>query len=340
MIKVKKGHRIYEINIKEFLDLIGREYRLKFKPDFSVIDEGEVNLHLIIEDKLQKFAVRVFRDDKTLADINSDLFLLKSLNESNFPTPKIFATKNNKLFVKYQNYPVSIFEYIDGTIPKYNVKTFQKLGSDLAMLHSFQNKIKIKESGLYNRGNRITEMKKLIKNHLKELEIYCEEPTFSVIKETYDKIKNLKFNDCKRGLIHGDVVFHNLKQTKNGKIYFLDFDDAGIGPLILDFVLPICYECTNFNRIKPDIRDLELNRNLLKAYLKGYFKTKKFSHSEIEKLWDACGFRIMDFIYWMIWRIINDKKEMDSKIIDHWKLFLFLKDIYPRIKKEVLNFNN
>jgi len=344
ILKAKKSQRNYEIDIEEFFRLIRNEFGLELHSEFKVFEEGEVNLHILTEDSSKKYVICVFRPDKPISELQIDLDTLNYIIDQQFPTPRLYKTIEKKLYSKYRSYPFSIFEFIDGHTPEYSESTFINIGKSLAELHTlsesreFKN-LNLRSAGLYNNGKRVDSIVSFINNNLRRLRDYCEDKTFHIIQKIPKNLHGIEFHKCSEGYIHSDVVFHNLKQMSDGKVYFLDFDDWGTDRFILDWVLPICYECTNFNSKKRS-ESLKFNIKLLQAYLKGYLSIRKIKINEIEKFWDACKLRIIDFIGWMIWHIIYDKNQKNSKIIDHWNLLCFLEKNYKDyLIKQMMDLN-
>lgn len=255
IFKAEKGHRNYEIDIEEFFGFIRNKFGLELHSEFKVFEEGEVNLHFLAKDSSKKYVICVFRPDKPISEPQIDLDRLNFIIDKQFPTPRLYKTIEKRLYSKYRSYPFSIFEFIDGRTPNYSESTFKNIGRSLAELHTFSGSrefksLNLRSAGLYNSGKRVLSIINLINNNLRRLRDYCEDKTFDIIQGIPKNLHGIDFNKCSKGYIHSDVVFHNLKQMSDGKVYFLDFDDWGTDPFILDWVLPICYECTNFNSKK------------------------------------------------------------------------------------------
>ena len=103
-----------------------------------------------------------------------------------------------------------------------------------------------------------------------------EEPDLEK-NETAEKVGEL-VEKLPYGICHGDLHRGYLLQTKDGKIYFLDFDTACQAPLMFD-VMVMC-DMTNYFNLHQE--DIEITRKVYENFLSGY--TRNCSLRDEEKL--------------------------------------------------------
>lgn len=337
-MRVKKGSRVFNLNSKRLVDAIRQNYQLKLTGSLEIIKAGNVNLHLIGKDKQgQKYVIRVYREDKRKESVDHELALITLLHNKNFPVPTVYKTKNNDLYINFDVYYISLFEFIEGEQPPYTPEVLYQIGQSLAVLHNLsksiefkRNKILQRRSDLYVGGKRNKDIYQLLSKNTEKLNKSCGRAVFEISQAILERILDLDFSDCKEGLIHDDAVHHNLIFTKDHKVYFLDWGDTGIAPFILDFALPIAYSCTinawNLKEIQPQAASYEVKilPRLFKAYLKGYDSKRNLKELELDKLRNACIFRIFDFQAWRFWHIIYDKQAKTKHLLNDWEIYEYL----------------
>lgn len=87
----------------------------------------------------------------------------------------------------------------------------------------------------------------------------------------WKKVENLPCGVC-----HGDLHRGNLLQTKDGKLYFLDFDTICRAPVMFD-VMVMC-DMTNYFNLQQE--DIETTSAVYEKFLIGYTKCRALSPEE------------------------------------------------------------
>ena len=247
-IEVKKGPRIFRLSSEKLTKAVWQEYRLKLAKELQIIKAGNVNLHLIGENHQgKKHIIRIYREDQQKEAVDHELELISFLGNKNFPTPKVYKTQAGGLYIRFNGYYISLFEFIEGNEPPYTPEVLYQTGQSLAYLHSLskskefrRNKILQKKSDLYEDSKRNKDIFQLLDENLEKLKTESSRSVFEIAQTIKEKILTLDFLGCKQGLVHDDAVHHNLIFSKNHRVYFLDWDDAGVGLLPFRFCPPYC----------------------------------------------------------------------------------------------------
>lgn len=151
----------------------------------------------IIETVDKKFVVKIYKNKK---HTDSMIRLHKHLLDNDFYVPKIIKNHNNKNYVELKNSIVVVYSFLDG--------------QQLANLESYSKDIIKKLAKELKRFHDITN------NNIYELN------EISFIEE------NLK----RKSALHFDLTKHNIFYN-NGKIGFIDFDDAKFGSSVYDVAI-------------------------------------------------------------------------------------------------------
>ena len=191
-------------------------------------------------------------------------------------------------------------EYIQGANSKSTPGTYKKLATITAELHDIK-RYPIK-TDFY--PNKIA--KDLSKNSSK----------FAFGKKYKEVIKLLPdFQSFPKTVIHTDIAPTNSIQKKNGDVIFVDWDDAGIGPTIIDLGSVL-------NELIKE--DTTYSKQNLQAFFQTYFKLRKISQKEKAHIFDGClFFALMYIIYgdiekrWkrILW-LIDNRKEIESNFYE------------------------
>lgn len=108
-------------------------------------------------------------------------------------------------------------------------------------------------------------------------------------KKEYDAILDglPDFNKHRQCFIHTDIGPHNAVLGEEGKVIFLDLDDAGIGSQYLDLGWPFIMQFVDFNK---ETKAISYRFDLARAFLQGYYGEKKISREEIDRIWYGAAY--------------------------------------------------
>ncbi|MBS4220096.1 phosphotransferase [Bacillus sp. FJAT-49711] len=213
----------------------------------------------IINSKEGWFVLKSF--DPSLSDqqITQYTNTLSYLGASQYRlSPNILMANDGALYKKHNSRYMYIMEYIHGEQLQENSEDEFALGQVSALLHKIHNYPT--QSGL-NVEERIENM-------------YRRFHKYSFKKEYDQIIKSLpNFNSLRQSFIHTDIGPHNAIKTSEGKVIFIDLDDAGNGSTLIDVGYPLI---TQFIRYK-DSGELAFNIENARAFFEGYFSGMEMS---------------------------------------------------------------
>jgi len=195
--------------------------------------------------------------------------------------------KDNKIFT-YKNYIGAVFPFIKGHPPTPGNKTCQEIGRALALLHS----TKPPEENILRKHQQIGFEAPHIFNFQQNEKCPKE------YKEYFHKIfpKNLRpFMEMtfQEGIIHGDLYYDNTLFRGDELVTLLDFEQSGIGPLILDIGISISGSCLNDNQIE---------LSLIDSFLKGYESIRILPDNEKFHLNTSILLGLFSISLWRIFR--------------------------------------
>lgn len=191
-------------------------------------------------------------------------------------SPKLLKTKNQGLYTQIDGRYAYIMEYIEGRQLSETPEDEYLLGQASALLHSLVD----------YEADSILDTNECTKNMRDRFSDYS-------FKEEYDKVVASlpDFNNYRKAFIHTDIGPHNAMMDKDGRIIFIDLDDAGRGSIFIDAGYPLI---TQFVRYQEN-GELKFNAVGAEAFYKGYFSGIKLTKDEKELLFYGAVF--MQLIY-------------------------------------------
>ncbi|MBU9714334.1 phosphotransferase enzyme family protein [Evansella tamaricis] len=261
----------------ELLDIrnISLNWEINVK-DFKALSERAI---LIISSFDQKF---ILKKKGSLEQFESELKLLKHLENNKFPTQFPLYNKFGDLIVNYQNANYCIYNYINGetfsaTETLQNSMIPKLLGETIATLNKAMVSINLanefQQKDLYHMvyGYAINEIVK----------VDCSKKLLKVYQQLEDDIKKV-VESLQKQLIHRDSHIHNIVFKDGSLSGVIDFDIAEINVNLFD----LCYCSTS---VLSEVFSKEsLRGNWIKFVgdlVIGYNLYNPLSFSEIKSIW-------------------------------------------------------
>lgn len=203
------------------LETILDNYPLGPPQDVSPLDGGQANSSTIFSTDDGKYVISVC-DEKSFAELNLLTLTLEHLKKHNIATTRLIRTKDDSRFIEYDNKPVYIKEFIEGTVPgSLTPEMARQIGVALAHLHAVPPQHYLPSSFSYG----IESFRQIIAD-----------------KEAFPQWLNDKTNylikridpDLPRGLIHGDLFCDNTVFQGEKLVALLDFEEVCNYFLIFD----------------------------------------------------------------------------------------------------------
>ena len=193
---------------------------------------GAINKLFKVSTRFGVYTVRVYLQKKS-TEVNFEVELLNKL--SDFPVPSPVKVKGNYAH-ELDGYPVVIYNYIPGnTVTRPNSRQTQEVGNFLAQLHNLGKQFKYsgKREKLYN----FTKARAR-----KYMDIGRNKKYQNRLQEVYQDVLDYQIPDrLPKSVIHVDVKPGNVLFSKGRLSGIIDFDNAYIGPSILDLAKSIVW---------------------------------------------------------------------------------------------------
>ncbi len=269
-------------DVNQILSLYGFGPAISFTPLGHGISNS--NFKVILKDRNLLLKIS---DDKGEEDLLKEIELLAFLEKEGFPY-SIFPIRrpHGEAIYKYKNRVGVLFEFIEGKIPSINNDVCKKIGAALGLLHqlNYQETLRSYESVGFSPLK--------IKNYQGQKSCPLD------FKESFEKIfpdglKGFLSQKFQLGFIHGDLYFDNTLFDEGNLKVILDFEQAGIGPFILDLGISISGTC---------IRDGKINKDLMASYILGYESNRKLANEEKTFLNEAVLIGLFSISLWRIKR--------------------------------------
>lgn len=249
----------------------------------------------IYQVKLSNGAVWVLRvrEDSSKATFIELADLLLFFEQQHYPAERIVFTVEQTPLVKVSDWHLLMTTFLVGTPLQYAPATFSLLGAIVGRLHALSPSLtyvppcsRMLPSGelAFAQQQLDAVASRLPRPSIAQYEL-LEKALLSIDRGT----------DLPTTLIHADCHPGNALVTAPGSITLLDWEEAGIGPAILDvgFLLMNCdgkapWEPLSTSSFHPDER-------LLQAVIEGYCQYHQLATDELNYLPDAIRFRSLVF---------------------------------------------
>ncbi len=226
--------------------------------------------------------------EKVLADSGALLFL----NQAEFPAPKLRLTSQGERIFQWQpgcwGYAQ---EYIEGENPFMDLPTLSETGWLLGNLHRLVSTpaeypvqvgwLEELPVSIHRAGRAATD------------------PVWGKIAyEVAENLQNLPdLSSLPLGLIHTDIHEGNLLRSREGPLYLLDWEDAGLGEAIFDLALVLGWNCVwqseaGINLLKPKSppERYDFDEEYCRTLLGNYQHQRPLSDFEMQMLGPAIRF--------------------------------------------------
>ncbi len=226
---------------------------------------GQVGI--IVSDQ-GKFTYKIAGSWKKPANLERDLVVYEFLNQKSFPNiSTLLKTRTDERFVALGEKLLYLIAYVEGEHPAQITQTYAELGKITSALHS------IKDFPFETDYRPATAVPDLIANSSQFIfqDEYC-----GILKSIRS------FKDLPLVPIHTEITPGNVIQQSDGKIIVIDWDEAGLGPAVLDLGVALINHFVT--------EDLEILEVEAKAYYFNYFTLRPMKTEERSYVWDAALF--------------------------------------------------
>ena len=182
----------------------------------------------LLQTEQGRLVLKVSDPDRPEEVVRSDIGILDYLARFDFPAPRPVFTRQKRLYLPFENRFFYLYGFVEGKMPTPSGKMLHACGALLATLHSIPVDESARQS-LHRPAYLLDE----VKGFLLEAPHTAEQQ--SMAQDMLAMIAGFpSFEGLPQGLIHTDPYFVNLLDGADGRLYLIDWDDAGISYPLID----------------------------------------------------------------------------------------------------------
>lgn len=278
---------------------------------YSPIEEGYV-VYRIRHPNGHSWIARVYRRDRPELDWfryfypwspqdAADWLLTRAatlvyLEQQEYPAPRVIRTRGGDLLAVMDGWCSLITTFIEGTVLQPTLVQLRLLGDALGRLHTVNpNRV---APGFPAPGKSNWYLEDALSTalaHLASMEPLLSQewlPFHAAFRQTFQQIGAR--SDLPLTIIHADGWAGNAIQTKDGQVALIDWDNAGLGPSILDLGR-LLLECHLQSDLPPEIPlawHIQPDASRIFAVVDGYAQQRLPTSAELDVLLDAIRFGV------------------------------------------------
>lgn len=272
---------MHEPAIKDIISIL-RPYLFGNIHHIERIKHGFANINYRIDTDRGTFLMRFCRK-QALQDIEKEMYLMKVLKKRNFPTAYPVPASDGQYIHQTDYYPVVIYEYLTGYIPRPVPYVIQQVATALAQLH----RIPVEE--IQSRSNAVNPevCRKLIR--IDDMPACIDDHTKRQLSDSFVKAERFLYEDLPEGLIHADPFPDNTLFRKKRLVALLDFEEFAIDHFLFDIGMAVNGFCISGNM--PD-------RKKIRIFLSSYETVRPLEKKEKELLDIYTGWTALAMACW------------------------------------------
>ncbi len=301
-----------------WLPLVAENYAVTIKGEPVLLNEREGQRVFRVDTvEGESLTVRLCTPERPYERVLADTKALLFLKRVNFPAPVLRLTRTgNPVFLWQPESWAYAHEFIDGEPPEMDLETLQELATLLGRLHTLANSREEYPSQV----NWLHELPGAIRR----AESATTNPEWGAMAtEIATSLKELPdLSHLPEGLIHTDVHEGNLLRTADGRLYMLDWEDAGLGEMIFDLALVLGWNC-----VWPAAKDLDervirydFDEEWTCTFLETYQRIRPLTEAEARYLGAAIRFVMGWFAARDIEREIAEPGVSDGLAFTNWAI--------------------
>jgi homoserine kinase type II len=305
--------------VQSILKLYGLPQLLSMLPMSSGISNSNYRIDL----QNNKSVLLKISNDKNFHQLEEEQSILHKLKEIDHPLSLApLQTLDGRFVYQFENFHGVIFPFVHGEIKKPNLQVCFQIGEALAKLHLYGKKIDldtIRHHGQVGFDHNHLEAKSEVIQYITGLYEECCDLLPNVSSAFFQLLNQ------KTGLIHGDLYYDNVLFQNDKVLTLLDFEQAGVGPLLLDIGISISGTCLNQQK--------ELDRQLIQSYLQGYQNVAPLNDDELKYIDDSIILGLISIALWRVKRF--NMHGIDQQKKDNYKELIARAQYFKKNKGEL-----
>lgn len=260
-------------------------YSFKKILQLTLLKGGVSNDNYVFSDGSQKYVSRVCLFESK-NQINSMIPFLKHAETTNYPAPRLIQTRDGRDYVRSNDNPIVVTEYLEGDSANnisIGIQHLKSLAQLVARFHKVEwnppnTPITLDPDYIFDVYNKVNDYSPVDKDEhsLRLIEL---------VDEYYKKFKEDKFTDfvkkLPQGITHGDIIPGNVLFNGDKAVSLLDFEELGTSWQLQDVAMILITWA--YPGGKP-------NNKYIKAFLKEYEIHRPLAEIEKENIVNAMEF--------------------------------------------------
>lgn len=215
------------------------------------------------------------------------------LANKGIPAPAPIRTKSGHLCIAREGYICAVLPYVEGQPFDATPEKLRSLGRIVGWLHSVPIPDTLRGVAARQEPSvHLPIIRKVVERAVEDL----PQDYRWVADEARRQLAELpSFEDLPRSLIHTDLAWSNLLQDAAGQLWLVDFEGAGVGPLVVDLV-----EVTTY------LTDVEggvakLDTEGARSFYEGYTSARRLAAQELDAFPAAHRYHQLWCLAWHLW---------------------------------------
>lgn len=270
------------------------QYALGKVERFFLFTSGYENSNYYIETKSGKFVLKFFEGQGVSAEnIFFEIEVMAVCYRAGIKSPNILKTQDGGLYSLWNGKVIIIMEYIDGENMderQISDKIAVEIGKESGRM---DNALKVFQNGEKTRQNYEWDLKNFLSLEPK-IEYLGKDIDHKQIGKIFHDFRSIKpvFDSLPKGLIHNDIVLHNILVKDETLKGIIDFSDMAFSPYIQNLSVSMAqiFFCCNWSPPQAML------------FIKGYREHHPISSAELRLLYDLTCARfamlVIEFNYW------------------------------------------
>jgi homoserine kinase type II len=239
-------------------------YSLGKLKSFSALSRGFANKNYKTVTEQGTFLFRIFLQ-QSRENVVKEHQMLAVLQKAGFPTAYPVPDKSGKTLQVVEQFPVALYDFIEGTIPLLNPETVSQTAAALSLLHTVDPKaVPPKPNSL--RPEKVANLVKRFPTGSHPLQDVLDK-----FARQWQQVEPFLRQPLPTGPIHGDLFPDNTLFEGNRLKAIIDFEEFCTDHLLFDVAMTINGFCFTDNR---------LDKKLLTVFLKTYESRRRLTARE------------------------------------------------------------